>query len=110
MVDSRIARLIERLHDKTRQGELDWRETPDLGEFSASFPKYSVVVSWSDRGKCWLKIYGPEGKFLEAVSDEQLRSGYEESAAHFLEELFDLARRKALDVDGAIDELLATVG
>lgn len=108
MVDDRLVKLIIKLHERTTRGELHWQQTPEEHAFSASFAKYSTVVASIPRD-FMLRLHGPDGRFLESIRGYDLM-GYDQSAARNLEELYEMARREALGVDQAIDDLLAEVG
>lgn len=107
MADDRLILLVDRLLEKTEAGAQHWRQTPVENEYSTSFPKYSIVLGGGKQ--FYLRIHGPDGKFIDGIAEHDLAQtllGGDDK----LKRLYTLARRDALDVDKALDELLASIG
>jgi len=108
MSDSKIVRLIQGVVRQTDAGKIKWEVTETEETFQASFPNYSIRLSYSESnmGKdYWLTIINDEGLVIESVSDVQIKSELEGSY-RIMESLYVNARRVALGVDKALDELL----
>lgn len=113
MIDTRIQKLIMRLLARTKDSELNWHEGVAEGEFQVDFPSYSVTLTYAeDRrgGEVVMNIIGPNGTYLEGISEHSIRLEGPPELADQLSELYATARRQALRVDDAIDELLQQVG
>lgn len=113
MSDDKLRMLIKRLLVKTIAGEVRWSETPSQEAFQASFPSYSVEVECAG-GATYFRVYNSEGRVLDWTSDKVIehedKENFDESDdAEKLIELYGLARRQALGVERALDELLATL-
>lgn len=112
MADEKLRKLIDRLLVKTRAAELQWAETSSQEAFQISFPSYSVELERSEEGT-YIRIYNSEGKILDWTSDSNILqdSGWENRDEYKkIRELHELARRQALSVDKALEELLAVIG
>lgn len=112
MVDDKLRKLIDRLLVKTRAGELQWSETPTQDAFQASFPSYSLELEREDT-TIYIRVLNAEGNVLEWTSDQKMRTeGNWKNADDIrkLDELYALARRQALRVEKALDELLNVIG
>lgn len=108
MSDSKIVRIIQGVIRQTNAGKIDWEVTESEDTFQASFPNYSIRLSYteSNMGKdYWLTIINNEGLVIESVSDVDVKSELEGSYK-IMEGLYANARRVALGVDKALDELL----
>lgn len=109
MSDSKIVRLIQGIVRQTNAGKIDWEVTESEEVFQASFPNYSIRLSYttSNMGTdYWLTIMNDEGLVIESVSDVQIKSELEGSY-RIMEGLYSDARRVALGVDKALDDLLS---
>ena len=107
---SKVERLVEVLAEKTYSGELPWEPTEDEDVFQCSFPNYSVRVysrgSYEGPITYILALYNANGVKIEEINDRDLDTeGFEESYAT-MEQMYVGARRKAMGVNDALDDLL----
>jgi len=130
MTKQKLLELANRLLEKTRAGTQRWEASASDQAFLTSFPKYSVKIGrvLDDDGENWVTviwIYNEVGNEIEAaredVLSERLGSPLSEtfprhserlqapSVSDVLKELYDEARRSALNVEGVLDELLASL-
>ncbi|MEZ5404251.1 MAG: hypothetical protein R2729_31520 [Bryobacteraceae bacterium] len=103
----RFAALIGKLLKRTRDGSLTWRETADEEEFLAPTPNASVLISqrFGRFGtELRIKILDDRGRVVETM-DASENSGCEEEAT----ELYEAARRTALNSERVLDELLQSL-
>lgn len=108
MSDSKVARIIQGVARQTNAGKIDWEVTESEGTFQASFPNYSIRLSYTEAEMgldYWFTIINNEGLVIESVSDVQLRPELD-GAFKIMESLYVNSRRVALGVDKALDELL----
>jgi hypothetical protein len=106
--DEKLAALLQRIYDKTVKGELRWEPTANGNAFTVAFARFSLSlerVSETDdlMGYILLRISNDRGQTIEEFTEGQAAQiGF----AH-MNELFDRARRIAMDLDEALDELLS---
>ena len=104
--------LVESLLDKARGGRLEWFMAAPFA-YSVAFPNSSVTVRRNDAlGAPYLytiSVRNANGEevdsFSAAVSHKPLESRLHTAEGGLLQELFDLARRKALDAEETISEI-----
>ncbi|MCF5044146.1 hypothetical protein GIW79_27235 [Pseudomonas sp. PA-7-1E] len=109
MSNSKIVRLIQGIVRQTNAGKIDWEVTETEDVFQASFPNYSIRLSYDESNlgtDYWLTIMNGEGVVIESVSDVQIKTELEGSYK-IMEGLYSDARRVALGVDKALDDLLS---
>ena len=122
MTEKKIFELAIRLLEQTKRGARHWEATVSSSvsepaqPFLTSFPKYSVKISqaWDgsgDSSHVVLRIYNEEGSEIEAASDDELDKmlGHADRVHELFRELYQEARRSALNVEGALDDLLASL-
>lgn len=113
MADLKVYRLIIRLDEKTKNGELKWESTITGGEFQVSFKDYSVgIVEYDNRRTnvidMHLKIYDSKGELIEVASDTDFQDNpHTPKAYDMFASIYDGARRMALGVDDALDAILS---
>jgi hypothetical protein len=96
MADDKIVRLVRLLFKKTKTGEIKWEETAKLNIFQCSLSNYTLLIS-----RQTLTVCNQEGNVIEEVDGlAPLQEGVH------LTELFELARRDAMGVEKALDEIL----
>lgn len=105
-MDDKLRKLVDRLLKKTQAGELRWSETSSPESFQTSFPDYSIEVE-KNKDLVLLRIYNSDGRIIESVV-EKVSSFRDDAEA--LSELHDAARRQALGVEKALDDILASLG
>lgn len=113
MKDEKLVRLARLLYERTKDGDIRWEETALRDTFQCSFPSYSVLISQKSfsgladpKPMRILKICNEEGKTIEEISD----AAPPLSGRIELKELFELARRDAMGVEKALDEILDFLG
>jgi hypothetical protein len=95
--------LISRLLDRTRSDDLSWKESNNDDAFILNFPDSSIEIDYyisdDSYGVC---IYNDSGKVIDSNRYAPTNLEY-----YKLQELYRIARRKALNVDETIDGILA---
>lgn len=119
MAENKLATLVSRLLEKTREDKLNWERTPRDGVFQVAFPEY-VVKIFSRQSRMpdeenpenlpdyVIQVFDEKGQ-LEEFTDIDLRGVIEGGAFKPMQELHSLARRKALGTDKAIDKILSSL-
>ena len=117
MEHQKLLELAERVRDKTRHGELKWRETADEDSFQALFDTGSLVISY-DRSHpedntipishyINLAVLNRAGSVVDEACFSSQRE-YDEYES--LYELFQLSGRSARDSDQVLDGLIRELG
>jgi hypothetical protein len=108
-------RLVDQLLDKSRQGRLDWQETPSDESFAVSFSGNSIAIEPLQRRAGYLiRIINSSGTVVDQFHDETLDETEEAPNPPFrsnkwfakMRDLYDLARRTALGSEEILDEIL----
>ncbi len=120
MISPQMVRLIERLHDRTEAEGLPWQEAEVDGVYQITFPTYSVSLSKrrspdpeEAEKDYWISIYNSDGKLIDEVCDVELQSEFVakgKSSYHYMGELYEMARRTAMGVEGVLSQILAHLG
>lgn len=115
MSADRYQKIVDRLVSKTSDREIDWKETASTTIFQVSLSNYSIMLTEEYRyeGAGFFNkitrtvrkfsVVSPEGVEIDSFTDDDLPDGY----AEITSELFRNARRQALGVDKALDEILS---
>ena len=124
MTEQKVFELASRLLARTKEGTQHWEGSVSDQAFLTSFPKYSVKVGRvaDPDGENWLTviwIYNEAGDEIEAAREDVLSEKLQDwgafgtprgpNVAGGLRELYEEARRSALNVEGALDDLLASL-
>jgi hypothetical protein len=92
----------------SQEGKLKWEPTARTDEFTASLRgKYNIVVSMCSVGFVGIR-YEHDPKYSLRLVDENEQELVRMTETDYFEvvQLFELARRKSLNVDVVIDEIL----
>ena len=95
--------LVQRLLERTRNGQLEWEARDMTDDVVVSFPASSVVISPYVDGECMLRLYDDHGRLFEEVDHDQMSDATQTA----LKETYRMARRGAFDVDRKLEELLS---
>jgi hypothetical protein len=108
MADKRLLELANLIYEKTRTGEITWEKTTFPEGFQTSFPKYSVVIRKPSSSPLpRLFLYNGKGELIEEFSSGVMVQVSGAGGVRLMDELYELARRRAMGVDQALDELLS---
>ncbi len=94
----KIEEILERLHQLSSEGKIAWAPTADPRKFSAVLGNSSAVVS-KDASNCRFKLLNSSGDDIDSLSSRQFDH-------LIIEQLWDLARRRALNIDAELDNVL----
>lgn len=103
MAEPRLAELEKLLLEKTKAGEVQWEKTVTKTVFQAAFAKYTILLSGSGDSP-YLSLLDEDGDIIETLSP---LSAVNLGALNELKELYEMARRRALGADQALDEVLS---
>lgn len=111
----KMARLVQRLSRVTAERSDLWEPTTENGVFQASFPNYAVRIdsrpgdNYQNEDDVYLSIYDDDGALIEEVADSDLGPLLPD-AYRVMVSLYESARRQAMGVDQALDEILSELG
>ena len=115
-VSKLLATLTERLLALTTEGRIVWEETAREDVFLASVSQYVVTIGKSrdledyDSWVYEIRVADRQGRLLdETSSSNSSPTGEGNDTLADLERLFEAARRKALNVDKALTELISSL-
>jgi hypothetical protein len=114
VADKKIEQLILTLADKSKAGKLQWEKTATDGVFQVASSAYSVQLqrrqTERDAYEFGLRILDQDGMMIDEVWDAQLDYPYAGGPWYTrLEDLYTLARRRAMGVDSAIDRIISSL-
>ena len=105
LLQQKMLKVAEKLLERSENGAVDWQKTVDEKEFFVSFPDYSLVIEEVRRplfGNTYrLSLTNERGTKIESLKLDAGDNGY-----NTLEQLFHLARGRALDVDERLNKVL----
>ncbi len=113
---SQLSQLIDRLLKLTADDKVDWAETANEDAFTATLGKFAITISrekgsW-DSASFLIQVHDRVGKLIDDATGVELseyRESHRQSPADVLGLLHEAARRKALNVQGAMSELLSSL-
>jgi len=117
----RLRTLVDRLRELSGENRVPWTETADERAFQAALKGGVVSISQEEGGYSYgeptyryvIRFFDPAGKLLDSATAEDFPERYAFAGGkqpfEALSELHDMARRKALKVDQALDALLESL-
>lgn len=115
----RALALVQALHARTREGRVDWRETHDARMFATESGDFDISVrqvpdkEFPDQPDYKLEVVSRStGRTIETISNVTLRPVMDRITSEglnpyvVLEQTYEMARRKALRVDDALETIL----
>jgi len=111
------AALVLRLYKATSEGKLEWKPSSRDEAFQVSFPSFTVVLSVTNQDETAIEVKSDEGDTIDSFGDPQLTNaeliaappGDAISWFQAMAELYRMARRTALGVDKALDDILKEI-
>jgi hypothetical protein len=115
---SKVTQLLDRLLDKTRSGDVRWKEGITWDSFQADFPDQSVIIYKQSEGTDQLskgkppfslQVIDNHGRVVALLPTMESRDRVPTLAEEIdkLRDLFEEARRSSSPAEKAIDALLA---
>lgn len=107
MSNEKLIGLVKRLNLSTAEGTINWGVTEKSGVFQSSLAGYAVRLdarksrSLSGEIEYFITILDPFGDVVEEMGDEETEGQF-----LVMKNLYESARRTALGVDKAIDDIL----
>ena len=112
--EDKSVELVQQLIQATEAGRVVWHPTARIDEFTSSLEgRFSILVAKEPEGESSLRMLDEDGRELLQVSSAQIvktpvspTRGGGKMTFDSVAQLFNLARRNALHVDQAIDDVL----
>jgi hypothetical protein len=114
--------LVQALYSRTKDGKVDWQAWINADGFTATFGEFNLRIrvirddDYPDHPDYVLTVErGPSDQTIETISNATLRPVMERTTVdglspyRLLQETYEMARRKALNVEDALDRILATL-
>ena len=113
---AKIATVIMKLLEATRDGKVEWEQTEKEGVFQTSYPDFSIRIYTQPTREATvenaldyaLEIYNSKGTIIESATDMDLLNQME-SPFKLMAELYDSARGYALGLEQALDSIIETL-
>ena len=114
MSKDKYTRIVKGLFDRTMSGQLNWVLSFEPDVYQADFPNHSLQITRCPNDDLMgddivIKIKNKEGMLIESFSDVSIDTSdvpgpY--SAFSYMNKIYETARRQALGVDKALDEII----
>jgi hypothetical protein len=110
--------LVHALYKRTRDGAVDWQDVGTVDMFDAAFGDFRLRIrlvydpDYPNEPDYLLDVMNAHGGTIETISNISLRPLSDRLTNEglnpytVLRQIFDMARRKALNVDEAIESIL----
>jgi hypothetical protein len=111
----KIHTFVRTLKKRTEEGKVVWEPTVDEGIYQAAFPHHTVKIWIRDSREgagqdIVVALLNKEGIVVEEIDDPTLSGGGYVDAFRDLHKVYRLARRRAMGVDAALDEIISSLG
>jgi hypothetical protein len=112
---NQLGEVLVKLLMRTKDGAVDWASSADPNEFRVKLGDNLVCIEVShdddypDQPDYFLRVRTPAGRVVEEASNRELSNpphSVKPNATMVMEELFRLARRKAMGVDDRLRSIL----
>jgi len=111
--EQKLVALLQRLLEQTAEGEISWEETAARDFYQVAFPSYTVQIGEREEESGTLdfvlRIFNKDNQLMEEAGAGDLRSELD-NAYNQMRQLYTAARRKAMEVDEALDNILSSLG
>lgn len=111
--NDRLSTLVRLLDEKTQAGVVFWEKTGEDGIYEAVFDAFNLKiykrlnpVDYKAQEDIYIGIYDQVGTLLDEVTDLEIESSLSD-AYERMARIYQLARRRALGVDRAIENIIA---
>jgi hypothetical protein len=99
--NDKLLNIAAKLLEKTQHGSAHWQETADEDTFQSSLTDSAITIRCASGGQYSLAIINDKGR---EVAHLIMQGSLDDAGV--LVELYDAAKREALQVDQAIDDVL----
>lgn len=116
MIDAKHFQLIDRLHDKTMSGKIEWKKGVKDEAFQTVLRDYTVQLlrqpsrAHPEEDLFVLRLLDNDGEVVDEFTDEDFGENVKHHAFNLLNATHSRARMKAMGVDKVLDDLLDELG
>jgi len=105
----KLSTLVTNLLRSSNLGTVSWEETAKKNAYQAAFGTNVLQISSSGEIDYKIAIFDENGVEIESFEDTDIAEYFDEDGPAYkvMGELYDVARRRALGSEQAIDEILA---
>lgn len=100
---AKIETILEKLHQLSEEGKIAWKPTVDPSTFSVVLGESSVHVSKNMHGIYHFRLLNSSGDDLDHTFYDSDRFSGDVRIA----DLYEIARRRALNIDAELDNVLS---
>ena len=109
--ENKMIELADQVLRSTRAGKLNWQEGVRRNSYTVHFPDISLSIVENRDRLLTLELINDKGTVIETLSRHDLGDfGDSEDDGAKLREIYDIARRQAVDVDGTIGKAIEYLG
>jgi len=118
----RALALVQTLHSRTRDGKIEWLETHNVDAFETELGDFRLLIQhtfdpeYPDQPDYALTVFNKDsGREIETISPVTLRPVMDRTTVEglnpyvVLQQTYEMARRKALHVDDALESILQSL-
>ena len=108
--------FVRTLKVRTDEGKINWQPTVEEAVYQAAFPNYLVKIwmrptRYEQGGEdACIAILDKDGSVIEEFDDVALGGTGFGNSFTLMQELYRRARRRAMGLDRALDEMLSALG
>jgi hypothetical protein len=99
MISQKDAQFLDYLSTATEAGKISWQPTAGEDQYTAGLKGKYIIVAGSGREGRWVKMTNVDNQTMLFISDDDDPAGR-------VYDVFNKARRAALQVDAAIDDIV----
>jgi hypothetical protein len=112
MTDEKRWDLIRRVHQRTKSGQLKWETTPTSGIFMTTIGKFILSIMEDDDrdGPNYrMQLRNSDGIIVDQLHPGEF-GGIAEAPYPIFRDTYEFARRSAMGLDKALDDILGELG
>jgi hypothetical protein len=103
--EEKLIQIAIQLLSKTRKDLVNWEETADPTLFQTTMEDYTVTIDKVGGSRFDLHLRNQKGR---AIASVQVREGTASTTNYnTLSNLYEIARRQALKIDSALDDVIS---
>ena len=111
-MEEKLLEIAQKLYKRTKEGSISWSLTDNDNIYQVDVSEYIIKISkeqLSVEPIFNLNIFNLSGVFLLSINSKEIETISEIPAATAMNEIYQIARRQALGVDKAIDDILKSL-
>ena len=119
MHENRLVQLIEKIHERTMAGRVNWEATAKVSAYQCAFSDFTIVIDAvrnrenPEEIDYVFSIVNSDGVIIEKIDDIALTRELDSDTGagyKLMTQMYNSARRTAMGTERAIDALLKELG